>query len=659
MKSPLHILHLEDDPKDAALIQSALAAEGIACAITDVQGRAEFVAALERGGIDLILSDYSLPTFDGGSAIKIAHDRWPDLPVILVSGTLGEELAIDALKSGATDYVLKERLSRLAPAVRRAMQEVEERNEHRRAEQAIRRERDFLEASLNSLPGIFFLFDQTGKFLRWNRNFEHVSGQAAAEIARMNPVDFFTGDEQDYVTKKIGEVFTAGSVTAEAHFTAKDGTRTPYYFTGQKIQVEGKPCLIGTGIDVSERKRLEAQFIEAQKMEVIGHLAGGIAHDFNNILAVIIGYGSLIAVDLPPDDPMREHAEEILHAADRAAGLTRQLLVFSRRQTVQPIVLDLGEAVLGMDKMLRRLIDENIAMTIVPGKEHGRIKADSGHVGQVLMNLVVNARDAMPNGGKLTIATSNITLDENYVRNHPGTAPGEQVMLSVSDTGTGMSDAVKAHIFEAFFTTKAAGKGTGLGLATCQTIVQQCSGHIAVESELGKGTTFKVYFPRVEQALDIVAGAGLTGPVPRGTETLLVVEDDAAVRHLARGILEAQGYEVLSASNGQDALHVAREHKGSPIRLVVTDVIMPLMGGKVMAEWLKVTYPDLKILFTSGYTDDAIAKHGILEPGVAFLSKPYTPAILACKVRAMLDDETESTFLRKQGGLAGGIEKQE
>jgi PAS domain S-box-containing protein len=653
MKSPLRILHLEDDPYDATLVQAALEAEGIACAITRVQKREAFVAALEHGDIDLILSDYSLPTFDGLSAVGIARARRPDLPVILVSGTLGEELAIDSLKRGATDYVLKTRLSRLVPAVRRAMLEVGERAERQQAEQTVRSERNFLEVSLNSLPGIFFLFDQAGKFLRWNLNFEHVSGRTAAELAGLGPLDFFTGDEKDYIAKKVGEAFTSGSVNAEAYFTARDGTRTPYYFTGQKIEVEGRPCLIGTGIDVSERKKLEGQFIEAQKMEVIGHLASGVAHDFNNILAVIMGYSSLIAVDLLPDDPLRKHAEEILHAADRAVGLTRQLLVFSRRQTIQPIVLDLGEAVLGMDKMLRRLIDENIAMTIVPGTEHGRIKADAGYIGQVLMNLVVNARDAMPNGGRLTIATSNITLDENYARNHPGATPGEHVILSVSDTGTGMSDAVKAHIFEAFFTTKAAGKGTGLGLATCQTIVQQCSGHIAVESEPGKGTTFKVYFPQVEQALDVVAGASQTGPLPRGTETLLVVEDDSAVRHLARGILEAQGYAVLSASNGRDALHVAREHKGAPIRLVVTDVIMPLMGGKVMAEWLKVTYPDLKILFTSGYTDDAISKHGVLEPGVAFLSKPYTPATLAHKVRAMLDDESETISLLKQGVTAG------
>ncbi len=503
MKIPLHILHLEDDANDAALIQSTLETGGINCVTNRVQNRADFVAALERGGIDLVLSDYSLPTFDGLSAAQIVREKWPAIPLILVSGTLGEELAIDALKSGATDYVLKERLTRLVPAVHRAMQEVEER---------------------------------------------------------------------------------AG------------------------------------------RQRLEAQLIEAQKMEVIGQLAGGVAHDFNNILAVIMGNSDMLAMELGPDSNLQHYPEDIRHASERAAGLTRQLLVFSRKQTVLPVVLDLNNVVKGMDKMLRRLVDENMVMTIVPGTHIGRIKADSGYVGQILMNLVVNARDAMPNGGQLTVATDNAILDDkNYV------------MLSVTDTGIGMSDEVKAHMFEAFFTTKPKGKGTGLGLATCHTIVQQSGGHIAVDSEVGKGTTFKIYFPQVEQALAAAAKPLPAGPLPRGTETLLVVEDEPAVRHLAQHVLQTLGYNVLRAANGQDGLHAARDHKGAPISLVITDVIMPLMGGKVMAEWLKATYPDLKILFTSGYTDDAIVSHGVLEAGVEFLPKPYTPSILARKVRTMLD----------------------
>ncbi|MFZ0825804.1 MAG: ATP-binding protein [Verrucomicrobiia bacterium] len=420
--------------------------------------------------------------------------------------------------------------------------------------------------------------------------------------------------------------------------------------------------------DISERKRieaehiiecrrLEAQFLGAQKMEVIGQLAGGVAHDFNNLLGVIIGYCDMLTSELAPDSPLRIYTEEIRLASQRATGLTRQLLVFSRKQSVQPVVLDLNDTVKDLAKMLQRLIDERIAMVIVPGKQIGHVMVDSGYVWQLLMNLVVNARDAMPNGGKLTIATRNVTLDESYARSHAGAKPGDHVMLSVSDTGTGMSDEVKAHLFEPFFTTKPSGKGTGLGLTTCQTIAQQSGGHIEVDTELGEGTTLKIYFPRVKLPVDVAAGPTPTGPLPRGTETLLVVEDEPSVRHLARSVLEAQGYEVLSASNGQEGLHVAREHKGSPIRLVVTDVIMPLMSGGVMAEWLKTSYPDLKILFTSGYTDDAITQQGVLETGVAFLPKPYTPAILSCKVRAMLDGETDSAFLRKQASGCISIER--
>jgi CheY-like chemotaxis protein len=334
---------------------------------------------------------------------------------------------------------------------------------------------------------------------------------------------------------------------------------------------------------------------------------------------------------------LRNYTEEIRLASQRAAGLTRQLLVFSRKQTVQPVVLDLNDVVQDLDKMLRRLIGENVIMTMAPGKETGRIKADPGYVGQVLMNLVVNARDAMPHGGQLTITTGNVTLDENYARQHPDAVPGDYVMLSVTDQGTGMTEEIKAQVFEPFFSTKPLGKGTGLGLTTCRTIVQQSGGHIGIYSEVGQGTTFKIYFPRVDQPVDNETKFMKAGPLPRGTETLLVVEDEASVRELACRVLAALGYVVLSAANGQDALRTAHEHTGPPIRLVVTDVIMPLMDGKVMAEWLKATYPGLKTLFTSGYTDDTIAHLGVLNAGVEFLPKPYTPATLARKVRAVID----------------------
>ena len=514
MRFPLHILHLEDDANDAVIIQAALESDGISCAITRVETCADFVAVLERGGVDLIFSDYRLPAFDGLSATKIVQARWPNIPVILVSGTLGEELAIDALKNGATDYVLKERLSRLVPAVRRAIKEVEAR---------------------------------------------------------------------------------------------------------------------------AERTRLNALFIEAQKMEVVGQLAGGVAHDFNNILAIIMGYCDLLKSEIAKDSPLQVYAEEIDQASVRAAGLTRQLLVFSSKHTVQPSVLDLNGVVKDLDKMLRRLIHENIEMVISPGVRVGRINADAGYIGQVLMNLVVNARDAMPKGGTLSITTSNATVDQNQASAHPGANPGAYVVLSVGDTGTGMTEDVKARLFEAFFTTKPKGKGTGLGLATCQTIVQHSRGFIDVRTEIGRGTTFNVYFPRVDQSIQVAATSSEPRPLPGGTETLMVVEDDPSLRQLACGILRNRGYQILVASNGQEALQVASAHKGPPIRLVLTDVVMPLMDGEVMAQWLKITYPDIRILFTSGYTDDSITQQGVLGTGVEFLPKPYSPSILVRKVRDLLD----------------------
>jgi signal transduction histidine kinase len=387
----------------------------------------------------------------------------------------------------------------------------------------------------------------------------------------------------------------------------------------------------------AERRLAEAQFVEAQKMEVIGQLSAGIAHDFNNMLGVIIGYSELAAQEPDPEVTRQKYIVEIRHAADRAVALTRQLLVFSRRQAVQLVVLDLNEVMKDLDKMLRRLVDENVELTIVAANQIGRIKADPGQVGQVLMNLVVNARDAMPNGGKLKIETADVVLDEAFTRAHGNASPGEYVMLAVSDSGTGMTAEVKARLFEAFFTTKPKGKGTGLGLATCRTIVKQCGGCIEVQSEVNRGTTFRIYFPRVELPLETMAQPGRAKPLARGRETLLLVEDEPSVRHLARSILEAQGYNVLSANNGQEGLRVTHERQGEPIRLVVTDVVMPLMSGKVMAEWLRAVHPALPILFTSGYTDDAIVELGALEPGTAFLPKPYTAAALGQKVRELLD----------------------
>ncbi|MGK2856040.1 MAG: ATP-binding protein [Thermoanaerobaculia bacterium] len=384
-----------------------------------------------------------------------------------------------------------------------------------------------------------------------------------------------------------------------------------------------------------ENKRLEAQFIEAQKLDGVGRLACGIAHDFNNFLAVIMSYSELMTQRLDVHDPGRKYIDEIHHAAERAGDLTKQLLVFSRGQLVEPVVLDLNELVSATATMMRRLIGEAIELAVVTKTLNGRILADSGYVGQLIMNLAINARDAMPDGGKLTIATGELSIGSGDAEAHPKLTDGDYLVLAVTDTGIGMSDQVKQHLFEPFFTTKS--HGTGLGLATCWTIAQQSNAHIEVASEPGRGTAFSVYFPRVAGEPAEPPRPTRSESLPRGTETLLVVEDEPAVLEMVGTVMESLGYEVLLAVNGQDGLRVAREHTGQSISLVLTDATMPVMNGKVMADWLRATYPGIRILFTSGYTDEIIAQNNEFEPGTAFLAKPYTLAALAGRVRELLD----------------------
>ena len=399
--------------------------------------------------------------------------------------------------------------------------------------------------------------------------------------------------------------------------------------------------------DVTERKRAEralqeteCQLRHAQKMEAVGMLAGGIAHDFNNILSVILSYGDLVLSDLEPDEPIRAEIEEIRKAALRAADLTRQLLMFTRQQVIEPKVLDLNGVVVGIDKMLRRILGDDVDLISLSTTPLWRVRVDPGSIEQVIMNLVVNARDAMPTGGKLTLETKNVVLDEAFVRQHLGAKPGHHVMLAVSDTGIGMDEQVQSRIFEPFFTTKEKGKGTGLGLSTVFGIVQQSGGSIWVYSELGKGTTFKVYLPSVDAPIDT-----LNSLEPRtslhGSETILVVEDDDQVRAVARTILRKHGYLVLEARRAGEALIRSEAHSGV-IQLLLSDVVMPQGSGPELAKRLAKARPDMKVLFMSGYTDDSIVRHGVLEANVALLQKPLTPESLATKVREVLDSPQAS-----------------
>jgi CheY-like chemotaxis protein len=378
------------------------------------------------------------------------------------------------------------------------------------------------------------------------------------------------------------------------------------------------------------------QVRQSQKMEAIGRLAGGVAHEFNNLLTIMNGYTDLLLQSLPPNDPMREKLDEVHKAGERARSLTRQLLVFSRQSVLEPKVLNLNDVVADTEKMLCRLIGEDITLTLVLEPKLAAVKIDPGQLQLALLNLAANARDAMPQGGQLTTRTQNVEWSEAECPGIPDCRPGRYAMLAVSDTGTGMDEAIKNCIFEPFFTTKEPGEGTGLGLAMVYGFVKSSGGFICVSSQPGQGTTFQLYFPQVQERGSSSMSRPDVSTPPRGSETVLLVEDDDAVRALARHVLQISGYTVLEASNGRDAVQLAENHQGQ-IHLLVTDVVLPFLGGQQIAVLLRAMKPDLKVLYCSGYPDDAIVQHGTLEGGAAFLQKPYSPFLLAQKVRDVLD----------------------
>jgi two-component system cell cycle sensor histidine kinase/response regulator CckA len=511
MMKQLRILWVEDSPEDAELEERELRKGGLEFLSRRVQTREELSHALAEFKPDLVISDYSLPSMDGMGVLKIVREMNAEVPFIFVSGTIGEERAIESLKGGATDYVVKDRIGGLISKVRRALKEADERERRRKLEQELR---------------------------------------------------------------------------------------------------------------------------QVQKMEAIGRLAGGVAHDFNNLLTVISGYARLSLSRMRAEDPSAADLEEVIRASEAAASLTRQLLTFSRRQVMAPSVLNLNQRVTEMTKMLKRIIGEDVELVTRLEPALGNIKADPGQVEQVIMNLAVNSRDAMPEGGKLTILTDNVTFDEAEAREHPDAPAGPHIVLTVSDTGTGMTPETKAHLFEPFFTTKEQGKGTGLGLSTVYGIVLQSGASIEVDSEPGRGATFRIRFPRVQDRVDPGKSTHVMKRAPSGSETVLIVEDSDSLRRLVNHVLTKHGYTVILANDGEDALKVSDRHAG-PIHLMITDVVMPRMGGPELAKQLIKTRPDTRILYTSGY----IERTGLeSESGkFAFLAKPFTPDELARKVREVLE----------------------
>jgi two-component system cell cycle sensor histidine kinase/response regulator CckA len=479
---------------------------------------------------------------------------------------------------------------------------------------------------------------QTGRFVNGNEKSWSNLGYARNELFSLTVPDIDPLITRTVFTSNMQRLRETGeTLLLESIHRRKDGTTFPVEVSAQLIQYDKKKeYVVAIVRDITERKRLEDQFRQAQKMEAVGQLTGGFAHDFNNLLTVINGYCQILLTAADPGDPKREELEQIKVAGERAANLTCQLLAFSRRQILQLRVVDLNALVTNLDKMLQRVLSEDIELKAALSPNLGGVKADQCQIEQVLMNLAVNARDAMPDGGKLTIETANVELDDAYARERISVKPGPYVLLAVSDTGCGMDAETQKRIFEPFFTTKEPGKGTGLGLSTVYGIVKQSGGYVWVYSEPSQGTTFKIYLPRVDERVETVEPVRLPVEMLRGTETVLLVEDDAGVRALARGVLKSGGYTLLEASNGVEALRVAEQHDDT-IHLLVSDVVMSGMSGRQLGVHLVAMHPTVKTLYMSGYADSTIVHDSILEPGLAFLQKPFMPDALLRKVREVLD----------------------
>ncbi len=501
---------------------------------------------------------------------------------------------------------------------------------------------DLFRAAVDAAPNGLLAVDERGKIFFANKEAETILGYTVEELIEMNVDELLPPDLRAHHQEQRNSFFTRPTrrklgTGRDLHARRKDGAEVPVEIGLSPFSLQNKPVVLCSIVDISERRSVEAQLRAAQRMEAVGRLAGGVAHDFNNLLTAILCFGRFVQDVLHKDDPSYQDQEEVLRAAEKAKVLTQQLLAFSRRRIVDPRVVSINEAVTGMERMLRRIVGEDVDLECKLASSLWNTRIDASALEQVIINLAVNSRDAMPTGGKLTLETLNAALGEEYGRSHGvAMSAGDYVVLAVSDNGMGMDQETQLHIFEPFFTTKGEGKGTGLGLSTCYGIVKQAGGWIWVYSETGRGSTFKVYLPRVEEATQPVLGAH-TAAARSGSETILVVEDDDQVRRLTVRSLTKLGYRVLEAANGGEALLIAETHQG-PIHLIITDVVMPNMGGKQLVTRIAALLPGTRVLYVSGYTANAIVHHGVLEPGIAFLAKPFTSDVLGSKVREMLDE---------------------
>lgn len=761
----MKILHLEDNPHDAELVRALLMEDWPECSVMTVADEGGYRAALAGGAYDVIISDFTLVRFDGASALRLARELAPDTPFIYVSGTIGEERAIEAVHAGASDYVIKDRMQRLTTAVRRALREREERlrrreteaalvlsterfqlvtratndavwdwnlltdalwwneshgilfryppdpagstgatwiarihpddrarihdgihaaidrglttwadeyryrradgsyahvldrgyvlrdaagrphrmlgsiqdiTERKQAHAAVIRERDFSEAVLNSLPGVFYLYDEQLRFIRWNPRFAQVTGYTDSEIAHMSPLDFFAGKEREMIKARIAEVFTKGLADAEASFVTKNQEHIPYYFTGSLILIDGRRCLIGVGTDITEKKKLQEQFLRAQRLEGIGMLAAGIAHDLNNVLTPILMAGPMLRVRAT--DPLDQRLLQTLeHSAERGAALVRQILAFAHGTTGEPRLMQIKHLARDIVEMIEETFPKSIKLEQHFSSDTWPVRANPTQIHQVLLNLCVNARDAMPRGGTLRLRTDNRRLEAVPSLAISGARPGDFVTIEVQDSGTGIVPEMLKHIWEPFFTTKGSGKGTGLGLSTVRGIVESHQGFIELETAVGQGTTFRINLPAAES--DAATDTGTVPPfLPRGDgQLLLLVDDEAANRDVTHATLARYGYRVLAAGSGTEAVSLFIP-RSDEIRLLITDLHMPNLDGASLTRILQRIKPGLKVLAISGLSSDPATAATEKPDQFAndYLPKPFRPEALLLKVHQLL-----------------------
>ena len=625
--------------------------------LTSLSDPKDVLEALKCGANNFITKPYD-------DSYLLSHIRY----ILASTETLKSDklkMGIEISVGGSTHYISSDRqqifdfllatydsYDRKNRELLRTTEQLRELNEH--LEEKVRERTEAIEEARNryhmlfeqSPFGVVIIAPETGRAVEFNETAHRQLGYSRDEFASLTIADYEAREKPKEIEEKIREIMMGGKFDFQTSHRTREGEIRDVLVTAQAIKLLNRTVMHTVYQDITEKKKAERaleqsteQLRQSQRIEAVGRLAGGIAHDFNNLLTVITGYCELMMAKIGKGNPLLQDVREISKSADRAAALTRQLLAFSRRQVLQPKVLDINSVVTGIDKMLRRLLGEDISLVTVLDGVGGKVMADPGQIEQVIVNLAVNARDAMPDGGTITIETAaNVELDDAYARTHGGASPGPHVMLAVSDTGCGMDAETLSRVFEPFFTTKEKGKGTGLGLSTVYGIVKQSGGCIYAYSEPGSGTAMKIYLPCVtgDAVREDDERESESGDRLHGSETILLVEDEETLRKLASEILQANGYTVLAAENGEEALRRLHNSPGIP-NLLVTDVVMPRMGGRELSDRIKAVYPGTRVLYMSGYTDNAIVHHGVLDPGVSYLQKPFSPKTLARKVREVLD----------------------